>query len=292
MGIKSIPILKFMYSEEFKYLNDDLVMSLSHYGRIENCPTIAELLKRTASLELAFIVTFVKERQDLIELAMLLKMRKREMKHKKIKIVVINFGIDQYFERVLTELGLYEFTITSKEPTEIKSRLDHWLMFFSDEIRSLNSSSALREDLHIIKGSNFEEGSNKKNTLQVVLPPEEELRILTQDICFNSFLIQNEKLIVCQLDDFHDDVVFFLTEKINIRPDKKIEISFLSEYLSKKTNLKIEGIVSEVKESENGSQLVSIKLTKRNSLELSAFLHIREERQANITKFLNRVKGF
>lgn len=293
MGVRSIPIIKFMFTDEFKNLDDALVMSLSHYGRIENCPSLTDTYKYLGNLDTAFIVAFVNERQDLIELAKLMKMRKKEMRNKKIKVVVINFCEDKYFEKVLTELGLGEFMISTKDSNEIKSRLDYWLMFFYDELRGASTSRSLKEDRHIVKGSTFDYGAELKSKFDITsLSEEEELHRVTQDMSFSSYVIQNEKLMVCQLDDFHDDVIFVLTEKVNIKFDKPIEMSFVSEYLGKKSNLKIEGVVTDIEGSDDGLQTVSIKLTKRNSAELSLFLKIREERQENITKFLTKVKGY
>lgn len=121
---------------------------------------------------------------------------------------------------------------------------------------------------------------------------DEELEKASQDASVVSYLFQNSSKFRCQLDDFFDQSIVFLTSQSGLRPDHSVTMDLCFNYMDKDTTLKFDGTVDSVDGDGEGLEYVTVTLTEKNVEAFESFMKLYRARQTNVTTFLKRAKGF
>lgn len=120
---------------------------------------------------------------------------------------------------------------------------------------------------------------------------EAGLEELTRDSKVISFITSKGKKIPCELNDFFDDTIIFLTQEKGIDISATVNLDMSFKFLAKDKKLGMEGKVLTVDDDGEGNNFVTIQLSKENSASFDLFMRLYETRQSNVTEFIKKVKG-
>jgi hypothetical protein len=181
MSINSLPVIKFMFREEFKALNDALRMSPpAEVGEQSSSTALANHL---ATIPAGLVIASLKTRDDLIQIASFVKIGKKVAKDCTIKIVVINFSGEKNYEKAVAKLGILDLVEPNVNMKALKYKLDFWMKSLAAQAK-LNSGSLSKDK--IVKAAEAKQGSEKKKELSA---PE---WIAPLDLEDDIWLIKNE----------------------------------------------------------------------------------------------------
>lgn len=114
---------------------------------------------------------------------------------------------------------------------------------------------------------------------------------LTRDAKVLSTIVYKGKKINCELNDFFDDTIIFLTQEKSIEISAKVQLDLAFKFLEKDKKLNMEGSVTTVDGDGEGNNFVTIQLTKENTAAFDVFMRLYETRQSNVNEFIKKVKG-
>lgn len=177
-----------------------------------------------------------------------------------------------------------------------------------DEEEQERAEAAIKEKIAALKhgkapGESRSKDSTDKITshykTKLALVPEEEaadeektLKELTSETKVSSYLIQNGTKVTCHLDDYFDDTIIFKTDQVGIKALASANLDMIFNYLEKDSKLKFATDILAVDDDGEGSQYITLKIDKGNTLSLGVFMRLFEIRQENINQFLKKAKGY
>ncbi len=160
------------------------------------------------------------------------------------------------------------------------------------------AEATIKEKIAALKQSKADKISSHYKT-KLALVPEEEvtdeektLKELTSETKVSSYLIQNGTKVICHLDDYFDDTIIFKTNQVGIKALASANLDMIFNYLEKDSKLKFATDILAVDDDGEGSQYITLKIDKSNTLSLGVFMRLFEIRQENINQFLKKAKGY
>ncbi len=173
MSDSSIPVVKFLFREEYKTLSEALKLSPS-FG-VENYALANDLATFLSTTPAALIVTSLKDKNDLIQIATFLKVRKKVAKDIVTKIVVVNFSGDRTFEKAIAKLGIQDFIEPTINTKALKFKIDFWMKSLNAQSKMSNAKQASSAK---VSGSNSADGNSgngdkKSNDTPIIIEPLE-----------------------------------------------------------------------------------------------------------------------
>ena len=132
--MSQMPVLKFLFRSEWKVLNEALTLKSPY--EFKSCENAEEVIKNLTPESAGLVVASLKDKNDLIQIATLVKLTKKAAANSLIKIVVINFSQDKQFEKAISRLGvsdLLEQTINSKG---LRFKVDFHMRSLAVQIRN------------------------------------------------------------------------------------------------------------------------------------------------------------
>ncbi|HXH73819.1 MAG TPA: hypothetical protein VNJ08_02570 [Bacteriovoracaceae bacterium] len=125
---------------------------------------------------------------------------------------------------------------------------------------------------------------------------EEEAERALEEACESaqvlSYLIQDRIKISCQLDDFFDQTISFVTSESGITAAAHVNLDLSFTYLKDDIRAKFRGVVTKIDQDEDGTSYITVKLGKSSMPEFDAFVKLYKKRQGNVDFFLQKVKGY
>lgn len=106
-----------------------------------------------------------------------------------------------------------------------------------------------------------------------------------------SIMSYKQKKISCNMDDFFDETIIFITNEDGISTSSKVDLNMSFQYLNKETELKFEGDVLTVEGDGEGNNYVTVQLAKADVQAFDKFIKLYNTRQENANSFLKKVKG-
>ena len=125
MSNKDIPVIKFMFSSDFKVLTE--VLNQSSTGEVENIQNATDLVTFVSTVDAALILTSLKDKSDLVQLATFMKNVKKMAQNTAYKIVVINFSQDKQIEKAIAKLGIQDVVEPTVNTKGLKFKMDFWM---------------------------------------------------------------------------------------------------------------------------------------------------------------------
>lgn len=120
---------------------------------------------------------------------------------------------------------------------------------------------------------------------------EAGLEELTKDAKVISFLTHQGEKVTCELNDFFDDTIIFLTDAKGIKNSSEVFLDLAFKFLEKDKELKLSGNVVSIDDDGEGKNYITVQLSKENTMAFEVFMKLYESRQSNVTEFLKRARG-
>ncbi len=179
----------------------------------------------------------------------------------------------------------------SKDPQEeIFAQLDVVAAKAKEKKSGTNDLLDLAED-----NQKDENGKGKVIPFVAALEEEEipaELVEAMQEPKVTSVIIHNGNKVDCNLDDYFDETLIFSTSDPAIAGAKAVSLNMNFNYMNKDTNLKFKGDVKSIEPDGEGSNFITVEISKENASAFNSFMKLYGTRQENINLFLKTVKGF
>jgi len=162
----------------------------------------------------------------------------------------------------------------------------------SKELPDKEKSSATRLESENKSGKilNFKEKEAESN-FEATNIWSRDLEDSIQTAKVTSYLIQDPTRVSCILDDHFDQSIIFTTNESGISKSKKVTLNLNFKYLNKSTDLKFDGNITQMESDEEGTQYITVEISKENVSAFNAFMKLYNMRQKNIDFYLKQVKG-
>lgn len=134
MSSQNIPIIKFLFRSEYQVLNETLnVKPIYESEEISSANDLASYVSTTPA---ALIITSLKEKEDLLEIATFMKIVKKVAKDSIFKIVVINFSGDKNLEKAIAKLGIQDSVEPGINTRGLKFKIDFWMKSLNVQVKN------------------------------------------------------------------------------------------------------------------------------------------------------------
>ncbi len=155
MSNPTIPVIKFLFRDDYKTLSEAL--KLNPGFEVENFSSSNEMATFLSTIPAGLIVTSLKDKNDLVQIATFLKIGKKLAKETAIKVVVLNFSGDRTFEKAIAKLGIQDFIEPTINTKALKFKIDFWMKSLNAQAKM---TSAQQKTASKVSGSNSSDGSS------------------------------------------------------------------------------------------------------------------------------------
>src|SRR5690606_14555704 len=121
----NLTIIKFLFQNEWDLLANALKVSPIY--ETESFLTANDLASFLSSLDAGLIICAVQNKEDLLQIATLIKLQRKLAKDALVKMVVINFSGQRQFETALVKLGIQEIIDPSINVKGLRFKIDFWM---------------------------------------------------------------------------------------------------------------------------------------------------------------------
>jgi hypothetical protein len=151
-----IPIIKFLFRDEFKVLNEALNLTTGY--AVEEFPTANDLSTYLSTEPAALVIASLRDKNDLIQIATFVKLAKKVAKDTMVKTVVINFSGDRTFDKAIAKLGIQDLIEININTKALKFKLDFWMKSLNAQIKNSPNANAQKT----VKTLDQSKGQDKK----------------------------------------------------------------------------------------------------------------------------------
>lgn len=120
--MSSIPIIKFMFTSEWSVLNEALAFAPVYES--ESFNAAGDLTTALGMAQAGMVVASLKDKNDLIQLATLMKMVKKLSPGTFVKVIVVNFSGDKQFEKAVAKLGILDLVEPRIQTKALRFKVD------------------------------------------------------------------------------------------------------------------------------------------------------------------------
>lgn len=178
MNNNGIPVIKFLFTTEFKVLNE----AMGNAHEVEEFSSANDLVTYVSTIPVGLIIVSLQSKNDLVQLATFIKSYKKISKESVLKVVVINFSGEREFEKAIAKLGILDLIEPAINSKALKFKLDFWMKSLSAQVRK-NSNSTDQKNV-----KSLDTKTQEKKEAEVNAPNWLDPLDLEQDI----WLIKNE----------------------------------------------------------------------------------------------------
>ncbi|WP_408098721.1 hypothetical protein ACJVC5_07350 [Peredibacter sp. HCB2-198] len=136
----SIPVIKFLFTSEFRVLNETLQAQPGQ--EVEEFNTVNDLATFVSTVSAGLIISSLRDKNDLVQIASFMKTVKKVAKDTALKIVVINFSGDKQFEKAIAKLGIQDLVEPAINAKAFKFKLDFWMKSLNAQIKNSPNANA------------------------------------------------------------------------------------------------------------------------------------------------------
>ncbi len=158
-----MPLIKFMFRENFKALNDAL--QINPPAEVVDQSSSADLAKYLSTIPAGLVLASLKTKEDLIQIASLVKMTKKVAQECTMKVVVINFSGEKNFEKAVVKLGITDLIEQNVNPKALKYKIDFWMKSLTAQTK-LKGNNASKDTL--VKAGEVKQNTEEKKDLSSV----------------------------------------------------------------------------------------------------------------------------
>ncbi|WPU65783.1 hypothetical protein [Peredibacter starrii] len=152
----SIPVIKFLFSSEFRVLNETLQAQPSY--EVEDFNAVNDLATFVSTIPAGLIISSLCDKNDLVQIASFMKIVKKVAKDTAIKMVVINFSGDKQFEKAVAKLGIQDLVEPAINAKAFKFKLDFWMKSLNVQIKNNPNANAQKN----VKSAEAAKAQDKK----------------------------------------------------------------------------------------------------------------------------------
>ena len=120
--MSSVPIIKFMFAGEWSVLNEALAMATPYES--ESYSAAGDLTTALGMTQAGMVVASLRDKNDLIQLATLMKMLKKLSPSTFVKVIVVNFSGDKQFEKAVEKLGILDMVEARIQTKALRFKID------------------------------------------------------------------------------------------------------------------------------------------------------------------------
>lgn len=135
-----IPVIKFLFKDSFKVLNEALNLSPGY--TVDEFSTANDLSTFLSTEPAALVIASLRDKNDLIQIATFIKLAKKVAKDTAVKTVVINFSGDRTFDKAIAKLGIQDLIEVSINTKALKFKLDFWMKSLNAQVKKNPNASA------------------------------------------------------------------------------------------------------------------------------------------------------
>lgn len=136
----NVPILKFMFRSEWKALSEALQFNPANKSHDFNSANdVASFLE---SVPGGLIVASLADKNDLIQLATLMKFLKRNESTACTKVAVVNTSGDRQFEKAVAKLGILDLIDPKIQTKSLRFKIDYMMKSVSAQVKKKDSAAA------------------------------------------------------------------------------------------------------------------------------------------------------
>ncbi|MBA2403405.1 MAG: hypothetical protein H0V66_01430 [Bdellovibrionales bacterium] len=129
----NVPIIKFLFRNEWQALTDALSLA-TPYGSDE-FDSISDVTTYLSGTSSALIIFSLQDKNDLIQLASLLKVLKKSASETFVKITVINFSGNKQFERAVEKLGILDLLEARIQTKALRFKIDFMMKSINAQLK-------------------------------------------------------------------------------------------------------------------------------------------------------------
>jgi hypothetical protein len=136
----NVPILKFMFRSEWKAFSDALQFNPANKSHDFNSANdVATFLEGVPG---GLIVVSLADKNDLIQLATLIKFLKRNDSAACTKVAVVNISGDRQFEKAVAKLGILDLIDPKIQTKSLRFKIDYMMKSVSAQVKKKESAEA------------------------------------------------------------------------------------------------------------------------------------------------------
>lgn len=138
--MSSIPIIKFMFSGEWSVLGDALGLAPAYES--ESYSAAGDLTTALGMAQAGLVVASLRDKNDLIQLATLMKMLKRLPATIFVKIIVVNFSDDKQYEKAVAKLGILDMVESRIQTKALRFKIDFMMKSVNVHLKKAEAAQA------------------------------------------------------------------------------------------------------------------------------------------------------
>ena len=138
--MSSIPVIKFMFTSEWSVLNEAL--SFTPVYESESYNAAGDLTTALGMAQAGMVVAALKDKNDLIQLATLMKMVKKLSPGTFVKVIVVNFSGDKQFEKAVAKLGILDLVEPRIQTKALRFKVDFMMKSVNAHLKKVSSSQS------------------------------------------------------------------------------------------------------------------------------------------------------
>lgn len=176
-----IPVIKFLFRDDFKVLEDALKLSPSY--TVEEFPNASDLSTYLSTEPAGLVIASLKDKNDLVQIATFVKLAKKIAKETAVKIVVINFSGDRAYDKAIAKLGIQDVIEIGINTKALKFKLDFWMKALNAQVKknqNLNGQAQIKS-LDQNKGQDKKGADSSSPIWENPLDLEDDIWILKAD---------------------------------------------------------------------------------------------------------------
>lgn len=139
--MSGVPVIKFLFKSEWKVLTDSL--NINPVYESEEFDSANDLTTYLSGASAGLIVTSLRDKYDLIQLASFIKLAKRVAPNAVTKVFVVNFSGDKQFEKACSKLGILDLIDPKIQTKALRFKVDFVMKSINAQIKkSANNAAA------------------------------------------------------------------------------------------------------------------------------------------------------
>lgn len=143
--MSSFPIIKFLFRKPWPVLNE--AMSLQPVLEAEEIPSVNEVVTFLSMSDqpMGLIISSIYDKNDLLQMANLIKMAKKVLPQTTLKVVMINFSMDKTLETAANKIGIKDIIDSSINTKALRFKLDFWIKALSTAPKTATENTTAKK---------------------------------------------------------------------------------------------------------------------------------------------------
>lgn len=137
--MNKVPIIKFMFRSEWKVLTDAL--GIGNKYEFESMDSLSDLMSHIHYAETGIVLVSLRDKNDLVQLATLVKSLKKTIPHILVKILVVNFSGNYHFDQAVGKLDL-DLLQVSISPNAMSFKIDFAMKSINAQMKNKQQSDS------------------------------------------------------------------------------------------------------------------------------------------------------